>query len=623
MFEPRPRQAEVVGFREGKMGVSAVPGSGKTQTLSYLAARLIIENYVKDDQEVLIVTLVNSAVNNFSQRIKGFIKDTGLLPGMGYRVRTLHGLAHDIIRERPDLAGLSDRFQIVDERETELILESAVINWMRSHPDFFREYTIADIDPYKNTKVQKEWQNLIVKVAKNFIHQAKDLQATPAAIREQLETLKHTQPLLKMGCEIYTDYQRGLIYRNAVDFDDLIRMALRALRNDLEYLSRLRYRWPYILEDEAQDSNRLQEETLRLLTGEEGNWVRVGDPNQAIFETFTTADPRYLLDFMAEPGVVSRKLPNSGRSSKSIMGLANQLIRWTREQHPNEYLRESLSLPLIEPTPLGDPQPNPPDQPDDIHLPRLRLQPDKELETIARSLKKWVKHNNNLTVATLVTRNNRGAKLVEELKKNGLEYVELLRSSHSTRRTAGDLSLVLRSLSDPGSAPKLANLYHSLSRNKSEQTEYKDIIQKTIKLITRCSRLEDFLWPRPGRNWLVELEKKAIQPEILTELKWIQERINRWQSASILPIDQLILTIAQDIFNHPAELALAYKLALILEHTAQIHPDWHLFEFFEELDSIAKNKRRFPGFSEDDTGFDPDKHKGKVIVATINKAKGL
>ena len=70
--------------------------------------------------------------------------------------------------------------------------------------------------------------------------------------------------------------------------DDLIRLALEALQLDGEYLKRLQARWPYILEDEAQDSSRLQEEILRLLAGESGNWVRVGDPNQAIYETFTT-----------------------------------------------------------------------------------------------------------------------------------------------------------------------------------------------------------------------------------------------------------------------------------------------------------------------------------------------
>jgi DNA helicase II / ATP-dependent DNA helicase PcrA len=71
-----------------------------------------------------------------------------------------------------------------------------------------------------------------------------------------------------MGAEIYADYQRALAYRGAVDFDDLIRLALEALQVDEAYLERLRLRWPYILEDEAQDSSRLQEEILKLLVGE-------------------------------------------------------------------------------------------------------------------------------------------------------------------------------------------------------------------------------------------------------------------------------------------------------------------------------------------------------------------
>ena len=105
-----------------------------------------------------------------------------------------------------------------------------------------------------------------------------------------------------MGAEIYADYQRSLAYRGVVDFDDLIRLALEALRRDADYLARLRQRWPYILEDEAQDSSELQEKILRLLAGERGNWVRVGDPNQAIYDTFTTANPRFLRSYLEETG---------------------------------------------------------------------------------------------------------------------------------------------------------------------------------------------------------------------------------------------------------------------------------------------------------------------------------
>jgi len=99
MYKPRPKQLEVLSYEGGRMGVAAVPGSGKTWTLSYLAAKLVASG-LEEDQEVLIVTLVNSAVENFAHRIALFLKEEmGLLPGLGYRVRTLHGLSNDIVRE--------------------------------------------------------------------------------------------------------------------------------------------------------------------------------------------------------------------------------------------------------------------------------------------------------------------------------------------------------------------------------------------------------------------------------------------------------------------------------------------------------------------------------------------
>ena len=65
MFTPRPKQRDILAYRGGRMGVSAVPGSGKTQILSLLAAQIIASGTLQDDQEVLVVTLVNSAVDNF------------------------------------------------------------------------------------------------------------------------------------------------------------------------------------------------------------------------------------------------------------------------------------------------------------------------------------------------------------------------------------------------------------------------------------------------------------------------------------------------------------------------------------------------------------------------------
>jgi DNA helicase-2/ATP-dependent DNA helicase PcrA len=606
------------------MGVAAVPGSGKTHTLSALAAKLVAEGELADDQEVLVVTLVNSAVDNFARRVAEFVRGRGLLPGVGYRVRTLHGLAHDIVRERPGLVGLADDFQIVDEREADEIRQEAVEAWVAAHPEAADDFLSAELEGRRREWVGREqWPRLVSELANAFIRQAKDLQATPAVVRDLLDKLPEPLPLLEMGQAIYADYQRGLAYRAGVDYDDLVRLALQALELDGEYLKRLRHRWPYILEDEAQDSSRLQERILRLLAGPHGNWVRVGDPNQAIYETFTTASPFYLRRFLAEEDVIARELPNSGRSTQSIMDLANYLVDWSRAEHPVEALRDALAGTHIEPTPAGDPQPNPPDDPNAIYLGSQKYTPAEEIEAVVKSLARWLPDHPDQTVAVLVPRNDRGFAVVAALKQYAIEPVELLRSSRSTRETAGALGNLLAHLADPASPKKLATVFEVWRRDERSEPDSNARLQAIKGVLRKCPQVESFLWPRAEADWLAIAPLPEGLADARDELAAFRDLARRWQGVALLPIDQAILTLAGDLFTRPAELAVAHKLAVALRQAAESHPHWRLPELTEELATIARNERKFLGFSDEDAGFDPDRHRGKPVVATIHKAKGL
>ena len=621
MFTPRPAQKRILEYTHGYMGIKAVPGSGKTHTLSYLASKLILSESLKDDQEILIVTLVNSAVENFSKRIAGFIKSFGLLPNTGYRVRTLHGLAHEIVRERPSLAGLSDDFQIIDEREAALILNNIVSNWLHIHPEFLERYTHPDQNNNRNFNLVKNFELTLVDTATSFIRQAKDYQETAEGLRAMLEEADASDDLLEFGITVYEEYHRALHYRSAIDFDDLIRLALRSLETNQDFLERLRYRWPYILEDEAQDSSRLQERILNLLAGPDGNWVRVGDPNQAIFETFTTAHPKYLLNFINRPDVINEELPNSGRSTASIISLANHLINWSHsEEIPNPEMVNTLNLPLIDPAPPNDPQPNPLDRPEMIFLYEQALEPDKELQTVASSLSRWLPENQDKTVAVLVPRNERGIKLMEELKRHQIEPVELLNSSISTRQTADILASILSHLAEPSVKRYLTEVYRKIKLLEDDAGKI-ELIPKVTRLIRDCAYPERLLWPQSRDAWL-ELIPHPDGP-LIAELEDFCSQVRKWNRAALLPIDQLILTISQNLFHRPLDLALAHKLAVSMAAAAKNHPDWMLPQFAHELQEIASNRRKFTGFSEEDTGFDPSLHKGKVVVSTIHKAKGL
>ena len=622
----RPAQQEILGYRQGYMGISAVPGSGKTWTLSLLAAQIVASGELGDDQEVLVVTLVNSAVDNFYRRVSDFIQAQGLLPYLGYRVRTLHGLANDIVRERPDLVQLDDHFQIVDEREADTIRQEAARAWLRTHPDELDDYLDPELDESRRAVLRRDQlPGLVGDVALSLIRSAKNLRLTPAQLRQRLDGLSIPLPLAEMGAQVYEDYQRALVYRGGVDFDDLIRLALQVLENDPGYLERLRQRWPYILEDEAQDSSRLQEEILALLAGPQGNWVRVGDPNQAIYETFTTANPQFLIDFLSRTDVAARELPNSGRSTLSIIDLANYLVGWTQAEHPNEAARSALhSPPLIELTPEGDPQPNPADDPARIYLYDRKLTPQEEIQAIADSLERWLPEHPDLTVAVLAPRNRRGFELADELRSRGLPYEDgLLRSSSTTRFSAGVLGNILQTLADPGSARKLARAYQVWRREERQDGKPSAKVERASEILRKLERVEDYLWPAPGSDWLGELEGAGHPAEILESLAEFRLLARRWHNAILLPIDQMVLTISQDLLQEPAELAIAHKLAILLRQATQAHPQWRLPELSEELSVIARNKRRFLGFSEDDLGFDPDRYPGKVVVATMHKAKGL
>lgn len=625
-FNPRPKQQEVLAYKGGMMGVSAVPGSGKTRTLSALAAKLVASAGLEEDQEVLIVTLVNSAVNHFSQQVAEFITDYGLLPGFAYRVRTLHGLANDIVRERPGLVGLADDFAIVDEREAGEILQDAVDAYTRTNQNM-ADYFLAPEYMEKAQIRTSNWPEHVRDIANSFIRQAKDWQLSPeliqAQIRAMLDDAKETLPLVEMCLVIYADYQRGLAYRGAVDFQDLIRLALRALQLDEGFLKRLQTRFPYVLEDEAQDSSQLQEQILRLLVGKKGNWVRVGDPNQAIYETFTTANPTFLRNFVKQKGVQERQLPNSGRSTQSIIDLANGLISWS-QRHPVDEIRQRDPLlpPAIEPTPPGDPQPNPPDAEGQVFIGGEGYTPGDEMNMVVKSLGRWLQENPDKTAAILVPRNKRGFEAVNALKKAKIEYVELLRSTTTTREAAGALGNILQWLGSPTSPLLLATVYRVWQRDNRDDADAARSIDEIAKLLSQCHQVEDFISPRLN-DWLDMNEAVSENHDLREHLLDFRALLQRWQQAVILPIDQLLLTIAQDIFFTSADLAIGYAIALYLRRAATGHPEWRLREFTEELARVAKNERRFLGLTTEDTGFNPDAYKGKVAVATIHSAKGL
>lgn len=200
---------------------------------------------------MLVVTLVNAAVENFNAQIRSFLKERGLLANVGYRVRTLHSMCADIVLDNPGLVALGDGFVILDDRETSDILSDAVSAYLRADPAMVEEKPIAaDLEGHRREAVVRDdVPGLLTEIAAPSSSAPRISTLMPEQVMENVTRFDQPLILVEMCANIYASYQRGLNYRGAVDFQDLIRLALRALEQDVTLLRRLRARWRYILED--------------------------------------------------------------------------------------------------------------------------------------------------------------------------------------------------------------------------------------------------------------------------------------------------------------------------------------------------------------------------------------
>lgn len=641
-FKPRKSQAEVLSYTGGYMGISAVPGAGKTHTLSALAADLTEKlvrhpDYYDPDSirpEVLVVTFSNAAAANFSARIGKFLEDRHLIPGIGYHVSTLHSLALEIIRGHTQELGIDEDFTIIDEAAANRCLEKAVDIWLeRNGQEVYRHYTRLKpgTQPFEERfqDPQRGWKSDIVNISRNVISQAKDYHMTPELLQHAVLNMQDIEniDLLQMICDIYGAYQTQLRLQAALDFGDLMFYAYRLLSADPNYLTYLQNRWPYVLEDEAQDSSMIQEQVLRLLTSRSGNWVRVGDTNQAINETFTTADPRFLKNFLVEAEQKGKKvdLKEAGRSSRSILVQANHLIRWVNVMHPNPDCRDALSVPYVRLTDPGDVQGNPPDAPERIIFDKTAYNSADEVTAICRLAAEHAKNHREETIVILVPNNKHGYTFVDRLADFPVEVVEMLRSSRSSRTTADVLAEIIGWVSQPLDKKKTAALFEMLYNPKEEDEFYLDETDSAecLRIMDSFAQPEDFFYPLDEAAFAEKMNELCTDEVLAQTLMRFRYFLKRWLEARFLPIEQFVLYVGQDLFTAPDDLCTAGQLGAILQQTLRINPNMGLFALAAEAKRAAANASLYLGVRGAESQFNPELYRGKIVVSTFHKAKGL
>lgn len=296
---PREDQKPVIEYRKGFAAVNAVPGAGKTTILTALIVNLIEQGIAPSG--IFVLTYMESAASNIREKIKLALPNLNEMPN----VSTIHGLAFRIIKENNNYIklGLPDNIDILDDNTRQKIIRECISELGLEHEDY---------DDYEKAIS-------VVKLSPNGI--------------ASLSHLKNS----KFFDKIYSLYEKKLHKSGVIDYDDMLRYAVR-LVNDFsdirQYYSELCL---YVIEDEAQDSSELQQKLLLLLSSKHRNLLRIGDINQAITSSFTDSDPKSFKKFFDNN--MQMVMKSSQRSSVQIQNTANKLIDFSKN---NEFLKDTF-----------------------------------------------------------------------------------------------------------------------------------------------------------------------------------------------------------------------------------------------------------------------------------------
>ncbi len=248
---------------------------------------------------------------------------------------------------------------------------------------------------------------------------------------------------------------------------------------------------------------------------------------------------------------------------------------------------------------------------------------------VVRSLQRYLPQNAERTVAVLAPDNARGFALVEALKSARLPFDDgLLRTDSGTRATAQVLATVLTYVANPQSPPQLEAVWRDVwyPRRVLEIAPDRvafDLPEPVVtfgRALGKIGAPETFVFPQ-ARDWLAGIGWLDEVEGLRGEVERFRGDLQRWTRAVVLPVDELLLTLGNDLFREPADLALTHRLAVLLAKLAGENPSWRLPELANELDSVARNKRRILGFTEDNAGYAAKP--GVATVATMHSAKGL
>src|SRR2546423_3520309 len=292
--ELNPEQRAAAETTEGPLLLLAGAGTGKTRALTFRMAHLIAGGVPAES--IVAVTFTNKAAEEMRTRVVDLLLRAGIPPAQPW-VSTFHSLCARLLRREAPNAGLPRDFAIYDDDDQLAVVKLAMAN--------------LQIDDDKLTPRMVLGR---ISFAKNHGQSAEKLRT------EAID--KYARQI----AQIFAAYEQLLRQSNALDFDDLLLRSAKLLRESTAVREKWQARFQYVHVDEYQDTNRVQYELMRLLTGPKQNVCVVGDEDQSIYR-WRGADVSILMSFSRDfPSAKIIKLERNYRSTQQILDAAGAVV---------------------------------------------------------------------------------------------------------------------------------------------------------------------------------------------------------------------------------------------------------------------------------------------------------
>ncbi|MDD5050574.1 MAG: UvrD-helicase domain-containing protein [Candidatus Pacebacteria bacterium] len=293
------KQKEAVLSVDGPLLILAGAGAGKTKTITHRILYLIAEKGVRPE-EILAITFTNKAAREMRDRVEALLRSHNITKSHGMMpfVSTFHSLGVSIIKDNAQLLGLPKFFSIFDKgdgkRAVKEAMEKSNVNSLVMEPG----------------KIQ------------GVISKEKGKMKTASIYAESVGN----EYFPRIVSSVWNEYEKILAREKALDFDDLILVSTKLLKENKEVREKYQNRFSYVHIDEYQDTNTVQYQMSRLITGDKKNICVVGDIDQNIY-TWRGANIQNILNFEKDyPNAKIILLEENYRSTQTILSAANQII---------------------------------------------------------------------------------------------------------------------------------------------------------------------------------------------------------------------------------------------------------------------------------------------------------